>query len=193
MSRHAEICVACGADLTETSHNPTCQNAPLTRPELDDLLYYRTGKPQHVETVNPDTGRIEWEAYEVTAQENLDTIINSPYLTGVTTGLLRELAALVQMADANKSIPTDEQRRGSRSQGIPSFDPADAQRRLDETEKRLRVELEKLSGVTRNPHRPAEPQCEECGRRERVADVFCGPCGSAILREHRRPKRKDDQ
>ena len=186
MSDTAQRCPACRADLTESGHDPGCQDKNLTQPELKRLLKNRPGKPQKTETISP-TGRVEWEAYQVSAEEDLKTIIDSPYLTSVTTGLLRELAALVRMADANRAAQTDtEGRYREVFAAMPSFTPAEAHRRIGEVEDRLYREVEKLSGATRNPHDPQDPQCVDCGRRATVVDSYCQPCGSRILSEHRR-------
>lgn len=180
------VCVACRADLSETGHNPDCANKPLEKSELKRILANRPGKPQHVETID-DVGRRLWEAYQVAPEENLKTILNSPYLTAATTGLLRELASLVQLADGNRAAQTDrEGRYRDVHSPMPSFTPAQAEKRISEVDRRLSDEVLKLSGMTKNPTDPQEPQCLECGKRATVVDSYCKPCGSRILQEHRR-------
>lgn len=169
----------------EGKHDPSCADRPLEQSELKQLFRHRPGQPQKTETRSPDTGRIEWEAYQVTAEENLKTVLNDNAARVPVSRVLGELAALCQMADANRSVPTDRGRRGH-GDSLPSFDPAAAQRELEKAADRLHAESEKLAGVTRNPHRSPEAECQECGKRVRVVDVYCGPCGARILREHRR-------
>jgi hypothetical protein len=103
--------------------------------------------------------------------------------------LVGELAALVEMTDGNKSVPTDREGRGgvlAHEMPIPSFDSAGAAAELEKAEKRLWQEYEKLAGVVRRPARSSKPKCGECGKRERMVDTVCGPCGARILKEHRR-------
>lgn len=192
MSEPANTCVACRADLSETGHNPSCANKPLEKSELKRILAARPGKPQHVETVS-DTGRRLWEAYQVAPEENLKTILNSPYLTAATTGLLRELASLVQLADGNRAAQTDrEGRYRDVHSPMPSFTPAQAEKRIREVESRLSDEVLKLSGMTKNPSDPQEPQCIQCERKSTSVDSFCAPCAAAILKQYRQKKSPRD-
>lgn len=111
----------------------------------------------------------------------------SSQLARTLEALIGELAALAELADGNKSTPTDiEGRYRQIHSPIPAFDAAEAQRRLEDAEKRLWKEYEKLAGVVRRPYRTPKPKCGECGRRERLVDEYCGPCGAAILKTHRR-------
>lgn len=170
---------------TGDKHSPDCADRPLEQSELKQLFRNRPGTPKKAET-RSETGRPLWEAYEVAPEEHLTVILADGEVRNPVIRLLGELAALCQMVDANRSVPTDAGRRGPRGSGVPSFDPAAAQRELKAAANRLYAEAEKLAGVTRNPHRSPEPQCEACGRRVRLVDVYCGPCGARILREHRR-------
>lgn len=102
--------------------------------------------------------------------------------------LVGELAALVALADGNKSVPTDRSTRSgvlAHQLPIPSFDSPAAYRELYESEQRLWREYERLAGIVRRPAKP-RPPCEECGKREKVVDTVCLPCGSKILKAHRR-------
>lgn len=101
--------------------------------------------------------------------------------------LIGELAGLVEQTDANKSVPTDRERGGvlAHTMPIPSFDSPAAYRQLYEAEQRLWREYERLAGIVRRPARP-KPNCEECGKRERLVDTLCGPCAAKILKAHRR-------
>lgn len=166
-------------------HDPGCADRPLEASELKQLFRHRPGHPAKTETKSPETGRIEWEAYQVTAEENLKTVLDDNNARTPVVRVLGELAALCHMTDANRSVPTDRGRRGH-GDSIPSFDPAAAQRELEKATDRLYQEAEKLAGVTRNPHRSPEPECVSCGKRVRIVDAYCGPCGARILRGHRR-------
>ena len=102
--------------------------------------------------------------------------------------LIGELAALAALSDGNKSAPTDRSNRSgvlAHELPIPSFDSPAAYRELHASEQRLWQEYEKLSGIVRRPAKQ-RPACEECGKRERLVDTFCGPCGAKILKAHRR-------
>lgn len=168
-------------------HGPDCADRPLEKSELKKLFRSRPGVPKKTETRDPDTGRIVYDAYEVTVEENLKTILDSAYLTSVTVGLLRELAALIRIADANRAATTDREGRYRDVHApMPSFTPAQAEQRLREAEERLHDEVLLLAGAARNPHDPQKPQCIECGRRGTVLDSFCQPCGARILKAHRR-------
>lgn len=194
-SRPGSRCPYCRVELDEKGrivhkgdkHSPDCADKPLEQSELKQLFRNRPGTPKKTET-RTETGRVEWEAYQVTPEENLKTIIDSAYLTSVIVALLRELAALVRLADANRATVTDvEGRYRDICSPMPSFTPAQAEKRLEEAEERLHDEVRLLSGAARNPHDPQKPQCIECGRRGTVLDSFCQPCGARILKEHRRP------
>lgn len=103
--------------------------------------------------------------------------------------LVGELAGLVALMDANKSVPTDREGRSgvlASQMPIPSFDSSAAYRELYESEGRLWREYERLAGVVSRPSRAPREKCSECGRKERLWDEFCGPCGAKILEEHRR-------
>jgi hypothetical protein len=190
MGKTVETCPACRVVVTESDHDPTCQNRPLTKPEVDRLFAQRKRRI----TVHTDKGRQVIDAPLISLGSNLLTVIDNHELRVPVEAVLEELAALCDMADANRSTPTDGGRRaGSATSTVPRFDPAAAQRQLSAAAQRLRDEFEKLAGATRSPHRPAEPQCEECGRRTRVTDVYCGPCGSAILRTYRRQTRQEKE
>lgn len=100
--------------------------------------------------------------------------------------LIGELAALTELASGNKSVPIDRDGRSgvlAHEMPIPSFDPAAAAEKLEKAEQRLWREYERLASTVR---RPQGPRCGECGRRERLVDEFCGPCGAKILKAHRR-------
>ena len=102
--------------------------------------------------------------------------------------LVGELAGLVTLMDANRSVPTDREGRSgvlAHEMPIPSFDAPAAYRELYSAEQRLWREYEKLAGVVRRPGKP-EAKCSECDRRDRLWDEFCGPCGAKILQAHRR-------
>jgi hypothetical protein len=104
--------------------------------------------------------------------------------------LAGELAGLVTLMDANRSVPTDREGRSgvlASQMPMPSFDAPAAYRELYESEGRLWREYERLAGVVSRPTRARE-KCSSCGKRERLVDEFCGPCGARILREHRRDK-----
>lgn len=174
---------------TGDKHAPSCADRSLENSELKQLFRNRPGTPKKTET-RAETGRVEWEAFQVAPEEHLTVALADREVAQPVKRLLGELAALCQMSDANRSVPTDAGRRGPRGSGMPSFDPAAAQRELKAAADRLYQEAEKLAGVTRNPHRSPEPQCEECGKRVRLVDVYCGPCGARILREHRRTRRE---
>jgi hypothetical protein len=108
--------------------------------------------------------------------------------------LIGELAALTEMADGNKSPSWDSEGRSgtlASEMPIPNFDPAAAARELGKAEQRLWQEYEKLAGVVRRPQRAPRPKCTECGKRERLVDVVCGPCGAAILKAARRAVNDD--
>lgn len=123
-------------------------------------------------------------AKKTSTAENLLTVLEDRTVD-VLEDLLEELATLVHLADANRSVPTDKGRRGH-GDALPSFDSAAADRQLRDAAGRLRSEYEKLSGAVRNPSSHVEPQCVECGRRVRIVDAYCGPCGAAILKQYRR-------
>lgn len=102
--------------------------------------------------------------------------------------LIGELASLVEQADANSSVPTDREGRGgvlAHEMPIPSFNSNAAYKAVYESEQRLWREYERLAGKVRRPAKPKR-KCEECGEREVMVDVFCGPCSARILKEHRR-------
>lgn len=103
--------------------------------------------------------------------------------------LIGELAALVEQTDANKSTPTDREGRGgvlAHEMPMPDFNSSAAYRQLYDAEKRLWQEYEKLAGVVRKPSKGPKPKCVECGKRDRLVDEFCGPCGSRILKAAKR-------
>jgi hypothetical protein len=155
----------------------------LTKPEVDRLFAQRKRRI----TVHTDKGRQVIDAPLVSIGSNLLTVIDNHELRVPVEAVLEELAALCNMANANRSVPTDKGLPSpSYTAPIPRFDPAAAQRQLVAAGQRLRDEYEKLAGATGNVHRPAEPQCEECGRRAQVVYVYCRPCGGRILKEHRR-------
>jgi hypothetical protein len=159
----------------------------LTKPEVDRLFAQRKRRI----TVHTEKGRQVIDAPLISLGSHLLTVVDNHELRVPVEAVLEELAALCDMADANRSTPTDGGRRAGFSSVVPRFDPAAAQRQLSAAAQRLRDEYEKLAGATRNPHRPPEPQCEECGRRTRITDVYCGPCGARILKEHRRRTEKE--
>lgn len=101
--------------------------------------------------------------------------------------LIGELAALSEIADGNRSVPTDAGRRYREIHApTPGFDAAGAQQALDEAKRRLWREYEKLAGKARRPAQSEKKKCVSCGRRVRLLDEYCGPCGSDILAKHRR-------
>jgi hypothetical protein len=188
MGKTVEKCPACLVVVTESDHDPTCQNRPLTKPEVDRLFAQRKRRI----TVHTEKGRQVIDAPLISIGSNLLTVVDNHELRVPVEAVLEELAALCDMANANRSVPTDKGLPSpSYTAPIPRFDPAAAQRQLTAAAQRLRDEFEKLAGATRSPHRPAEPQCEECGRRTRITDVYCGPCGARILKEHRRRTEKE--
>jgi hypothetical protein len=188
MGKTVESCPACRADVSD-NHDPDCQNRPLTKPEVDRLFAQRKRRI----TVHTEKGRQVIDAPLISLGSNLLTVVDNHELRVPVEAVLEELAALCDMADANRSTPTDGGRRAGFTSTVPRFDPAAAQRQLTAAAQRLRDEFEKLAGATRSPHRPAEPQCEECGRRVRMVDVYCGPCGSAILKAYRRQTRQEKE
>lgn len=106
--------------------------------------------------------------------------------------LVGELAALATMADGVSGAPLDREGRSgvlAHQMPIPSFDAPAAYRALYEAEQRLYREYERLTGVVKQPQ---GQKCESCGRKVRVVDVYCGPCGARILREHRRSNSRTD-
>lgn len=119
--------------------------------------------------------------------EDLLVVLADSDLRSPISDLIEGLATLVEMSNANGSVPTDGGRRyRDHYAPMPSFNPTAANRELKAAANRIRGEYEKIAGVTRNPHRSPEALCEECAKRPRVTDVFCGPCAAGILREHRR-------
>lgn len=195
MARSETLCPYCRVELDENGvivhkedrHSPDCADKPLEVSELKRSFRSRPAEPKKTETQDPDTGRVVYDAYEVTPEENLVTILNSRYMTAVITGLLRELGALVQMTDPKRAALTDQEGRYRDVHSpMPSFTSAEAERRIRESEVRLSDEVLKLSGAARNPYDPQEPQCIHCGKRSTVVDSFCQPCGARILQEHRR-------
>lgn len=108
-------------------------------------------------------------------------------LAKTVEALLGELATLSEIANGNRSAPTDAEGRYREVHSpMPSFEASGAQEALDEAEKRLWREYEKLAGKARRPARPERPKCASCRRRVRLLDEYCGPCGSEILAKHRR-------
>lgn len=102
--------------------------------------------------------------------------------------LIGELAALVEQTDANKSTPTDREGRGgvlAHEMPMPDFNSSAAYKKLYEAEQRLWREYEKLAGAVRRPNKPKR-KCEQCGKRDVMIDVFCGPCGARILKRYKR-------
>jgi hypothetical protein len=159
----------------DTTHSPDCADKPLEKSELKRLFAYR----------DRSTSAQTWSPWVPIGQDLL-TVLESRHVALEIKELLSELATIVTMADANHSTPTDAGRRGSAGRGLPSFDPAAAERELEAAGKRIRQEVEKLAGVTRNPHRSPEPVCDDCQKRPRLVDTLCGPCAARILKEHRR-------
>lgn len=108
-------------------------------------------------------------------------------LAKTVEALIGELAVLSEIADGNRAAQTDrEGRYRDVHSPMPTFEASGAQEALDEAEKRLWQEYEKLAGKARQPARPERPKCASCRRRVRLLDEYCGPCGSEILAKHRR-------
>lgn len=105
--------------------------------------------------------------------------------------LVGELAALYELTNANRSVPSDREGRSgalAHEMPIPSFDPAAAADKLDKAEKRLWREYERLASDVRRPASKTKPKCVQCRKRVRLVDEFCGPCGAEILSDHRRSR-----
>lgn len=108
--------------------------------------------------------------------------------------LVGELAALTEMADGNTSTATDRINRPGtlpHEKPIPSFMPAEAAARLEKAEQRLWREYERLASDVRRPVSKERAKCSQCRKRVRLVDEFCGPCGAAILKAHRRRVNND--
>lgn len=111
----------------------------------------------------------------------------SSRLARTVEALVGELAVLSEIADGNRSVPTDAGRRYRELHvSVPSFDASGAQQALDESEKRLWREYEKLAGKARRPAMGEKGKCESCRRRRVVLADYCAPCGADILKQHRR-------
>jgi hypothetical protein len=182
-----ERCAACRADLSESPHDPDCQNRPLTKAELERSFKHRPGKPKKVETRDPETGRVEYEAYQVTPQENLETVLASP-LNASMAVLLQELAALVACTSAAKAVQTDKEGGKTASTPMVNRQPAWAARKLDQSAQRLLDEAYAVAAWVNRPFDPhARPgDCQTCGGRPEPGDLFCAMCGEPTLRAFKR-------
>lgn len=166
--------------VVEGKHDPSCADRELEQSELKRLFARR----------DRSTSANQWSPWVPVGQDLL-RVLEIEVMRGdsghhLIEDLLSELAALGDMADGNRSVPTDRV-RGNGS-GVPSFDPAAAERELHAAARRLHDEVLKLSSVVRNPHRSPEPKCLECGRKASSIDGFCSPCGARILASYRRHK-----
>jgi hypothetical protein len=182
-SEATKQCAACRADLTETGHDPDCQNAPLSAAELKRALRNRLGKPRKTETRDPDTGRVVYDAYEVTVEENLGTVLESRWLTGAVTFLLAELAALVTTCAAVKSSDPNKVGGKSANAAGPPVTPVWAEKKLDEIDRQLTEHAEVVAGWLSKPSDPdsIKGPCRSCGFYGE-GDVYCRICGSPTLR-----------
>jgi hypothetical protein len=150
------------------------------------LLRSRPGNPKRTETTDPDTGRVEWEAYEVTVEENLASVLDSPLKSSVTL-LVAELAALVHLTAAVRAAQTDKEGGPSASTRLPSPTPAWADHRLNQAASRLTEEALAVAVWNNHPFDPDKKTgCVECGWVSEKGDLYCRQCGTPTLRAYRR-------
>lgn len=132
-------------------------------------------------------------ANHISIAESLLTVLNSP-LKDTITELLASLAALTELTDPNQSHNWEPNRNPNNETHIPSFQPAWADHKLDQTDRILSELTGNIDGWTHRPHDPDNPtQCPDCGRKYGRDDNYCRWCGNTHIATLRQATRRCDQ